>query len=230
MAQNNSWTATIPSDIKPGKYVVRHELIALQFAADGNPQGAGTVTAGAQFYPICLNVEVTGTGTNTPAGVKFPGGYSPSEPGIIYDLFEGLCLLVLREHPLTVSKVQTSISLPALRSTSASTTPLSVPPPSSRKPRFWPARWRPRTSKPSPQRRRSSTRSRRPSTCPAGRRRVPLGRRCRGGKEILGTREVHRTQRGEGLEHALVADCAGEVPRWRRVSEGKETSIGLGND
>lgn len=89
MAQNNSWTVTIPSDIKPGKYVVRHELIALQFASDGNPQGPGTVTAGAQFYPICLNVEVTGTGTQTPAGVKFPGGYSPSEPGIIYNLFDG---------------------------------------------------------------------------------------------------------------------------------------------
>jgi lytic cellulose monooxygenase (C1-hydroxylating) len=90
MAQNNSWTVTIPSDIKPGKYVVRHELIALQFAADGNPKGPGTVTTGAQFYPICLNVDVIGTGTQTPAGVKFPGGYSPSEPGIIYDLFEGV--------------------------------------------------------------------------------------------------------------------------------------------
>jgi hypothetical protein len=89
MAQNNSWTATIPSDIKPGKYVVRHELIALQFASDGNPKGAGSVTAGAQFYPICLNVEVTGTGDRTPAGVRFPGGYKPDESGIIYDLFEG---------------------------------------------------------------------------------------------------------------------------------------------
>jgi lytic cellulose monooxygenase (C1-hydroxylating) len=89
IAENNSWISTIPSDIKPGKYVVRHELIALQFASDGNPEGAGTVTAGAQFYPICLNVEVTGTGTQTPSGVNFPGGYKPSEPGIIYDLFEG---------------------------------------------------------------------------------------------------------------------------------------------
>ncbi|KAF2673860.1 hypothetical protein BT63DRAFT_476317 [Microthyrium microscopicum] len=87
--QNNTWSLTIPSDIKPGKYVVRHELIALQFASAGNPLGAGTTTTGAQLYPICVNVEVTGTGTTTPAGVRFPGAYSPKDPGILYDLYYG---------------------------------------------------------------------------------------------------------------------------------------------
>lgn len=49
--QNNTWTVRIPSDIKPGKYVVRHELIALHFGFSGNPKGAGTASTGAQLYP-----------------------------------------------------------------------------------------------------------------------------------------------------------------------------------
>jgi cellulase len=47
--QNNTWNVNIPSDIKPGKYVVRHEIIALQFGNVGNPGGAGTPNTGAQF-------------------------------------------------------------------------------------------------------------------------------------------------------------------------------------
>jgi hypothetical protein len=87
--QNNSWTVTIPSDIKPGKYVVRHELIALHFGGTGNPQGPGTASSGAQLYPVCVNVQVTGTGTSTPPGVKFPGAYKPTDPGILDNIYYG---------------------------------------------------------------------------------------------------------------------------------------------
>src|SRR5689334_3468942 len=58
----NSWNVQIPSDIKPGLYIVRHELIALHFGGTGNPNGAGTAASGAQLYPVCINVEVLGTG------------------------------------------------------------------------------------------------------------------------------------------------------------------------
>jgi lytic cellulose monooxygenase (C1-hydroxylating) len=87
--QNNSWTVTIPSDLKAGIYVVRHELIALQFGNSGNPNGAGTGKDGAQFYPICVSVQVLGSGSAMPPGVKFPGGYKPNDPGILYNLYSG---------------------------------------------------------------------------------------------------------------------------------------------
>jgi hypothetical protein len=69
--------------------VVRHEIIALQFADKGTPEDAGTTNRGAQFYPICANIEVIGSGTVVAPGVKFPGGYSPREPGILKDIYSG---------------------------------------------------------------------------------------------------------------------------------------------
>jgi hypothetical protein len=41
---------------------------------------------GPQFYMHCFNFKVTGTGTATPKGVKFPGAYHPDDPGLHYDL------------------------------------------------------------------------------------------------------------------------------------------------
>jgi cellulase len=96
--QNNSWTVNIPSDIKPGKYVVRHEIIALQFANKGTPDGVGSTNTGAQFYPICANIEVIGSGMVTPSGVKFPGGYSPRDSGILKDIYSGkICYTTIIE-------------------------------------------------------------------------------------------------------------------------------------
>src|ERR1700709_220022 len=50
--RNNSRTVTIPSDIKPGMYVVRHEIIGLHFAWREN---AAKKTSGAQMYPMCIS-------------------------------------------------------------------------------------------------------------------------------------------------------------------------------
>ncbi|KAF2822518.1 hypothetical protein CC86DRAFT_410117 [Ophiobolus disseminans] len=58
--QNNTWPVTVPETLAAGKYVFRHEIIALHGAGDAN---------GAQNYPQCLNIEVTGSGTAVPAGV-----------------------------------------------------------------------------------------------------------------------------------------------------------------
>jgi hypothetical protein len=78
--ENNTRTVTIPSDIKPGMYIVRHEIIGLHFAWHENKEKK---TSGAQLYPTCLKVQVTGSGTATPPGQKFPGTYYWRDPGIL---------------------------------------------------------------------------------------------------------------------------------------------------
>ena len=73
---NNSWTTTIPANLAPGNYVVRHEIIALQ-----NGQSVG----GAELYPSCLQVTVSGggqSGSPSPT-VKFPGEYTPQDAGLL---------------------------------------------------------------------------------------------------------------------------------------------------
>jgi cellulase len=52
MKDNNTRRVTIPSDIKPGMYIVRHEIIALHFAWKENKEKK---TSGAQFYPTCFS-------------------------------------------------------------------------------------------------------------------------------------------------------------------------------
>jgi lytic cellulose monooxygenase (C1-hydroxylating) len=73
IANNNSWTTTIPSSIAPGKYVLRHEIIALHSANN---------LGGAQNYPQCINVEVTGSGTNSlSSGTSGTKLYTENDPG-----------------------------------------------------------------------------------------------------------------------------------------------------
>jgi len=70
---------TIPSCLKPGYYLVRHETIALH-AASSYP--------GAQFYPGCHQLQVTGSGTKTATSlVAFPGAYKATDPGVTYDAY-----------------------------------------------------------------------------------------------------------------------------------------------
>ncbi|MCJ1442550.1 MAG: hypothetical protein MMC23_003046 [Stictis urceolatum] len=83
IANNNSWTATIPSSIAPGNYVLRHEIIALHSASQAN---------GAQNYPQCINLKITGSGSDnlfssTEAATKF---YTPTDPGIEISIYSPL--------------------------------------------------------------------------------------------------------------------------------------------
>lgn len=83
MKAGGSATYTIPSCITPGYYLVRHEIIALH---------ASYQYPGAQFYPGCHQLKVTGGGSKTPSGlVAFPGAYKGSDPGITYDAYKGMC-------------------------------------------------------------------------------------------------------------------------------------------
>lgn len=76
IGENNTFPVTVPSSLKAGKYVFRHEIIALHSA-----QAEG----GAQNYPQCLNIEVTGSGTESPAGTAGESLYTPTEDGIIFN-------------------------------------------------------------------------------------------------------------------------------------------------
>ncbi|KAF2674415.1 hypothetical protein BT63DRAFT_435525 [Microthyrium microscopicum] len=71
-------TFKLPSDLKPGMYTLRTELVALHYSS----------TQGPQVYPHCFNIYINGTGTATPSGVKFPGGYAAREPGFVTNLFD----------------------------------------------------------------------------------------------------------------------------------------------
>lgn len=78
IANNNTWTVTVPESIAPGQYVLRHEIIALHSAGDVN---------GAQNYPKCINLEVTGSGTATPQGTPANKLYTPTDPGIKVNVY-----------------------------------------------------------------------------------------------------------------------------------------------
>ncbi|KAH7321078.1 glycosyl hydrolase family 61-domain-containing protein [Stachybotrys elegans] len=74
--QNNyttqGWTVTIPRYIKPGNYLIRHEIIMLELLPP-------------QFYPSCGQLSITGEGEELPGQaflVSFPGAYSMKDPGL----------------------------------------------------------------------------------------------------------------------------------------------------
>ncbi|KAI1495984.1 glycosyl hydrolase family 61-domain-containing protein [Biscogniauxia marginata] len=73
---NNTWTTTVPSNLKAGNYVFRHEIIALHGATSEN---------GAQNYPQCFNIAVTGSGTELPEGTLGTALYKVDDPGIMFN-------------------------------------------------------------------------------------------------------------------------------------------------
>ncbi|KAL3481057.1 endoglucanase [Aspergillus californicus] len=86
IAANNSRTVTIPSDIASGNYVLRHEIIALHSAENVD---------GAQNYPQCINLKVTGSGTATPSGTLGTELYKDTDPGIDVNIWNALSSYVI---------------------------------------------------------------------------------------------------------------------------------------
>jgi len=78
VADNSSWTVTIPSTLKAGAYLIRHETMAIH-------------TANApQWYPECGQLLVTGSGTASPSSTymaSIPGVYSMSDPNVDIDVY-----------------------------------------------------------------------------------------------------------------------------------------------
>jgi hypothetical protein len=76
-AGNAGYSYTIPECLASGYYLVRHEIIAV-FVANEYP--------GVQIYPGCHQLEVTSSGTTTVSDlVSFPGAYSSTDAGIVWD-------------------------------------------------------------------------------------------------------------------------------------------------
>ncbi|PSN64964.1 glycoside hydrolase, partial [Corynespora cassiicola Philippines] len=80
IANNNTWPVTVPETLAPGNYVFRHEIIALHGGGDLN---------GAQNYPQCFNIEITGSGTDNPEGVLGTELYTPEDAGIHFSPYQG---------------------------------------------------------------------------------------------------------------------------------------------
>lgn len=75
------YTYTIPACLEDGNYLVRHEIIALHSA---------WAYPGAQFYPGCHQIKVSGGGSTVPSSlVAFPGAYAGDDAGITYDAYKG---------------------------------------------------------------------------------------------------------------------------------------------
>jgi hypothetical protein len=71
---------TLPANLKGGDYLLRHEVIALHMAE---------ALGGAEFFPSCIQITVTGNGTSTATQKEmahFPGAYKSTDPGIHLDV------------------------------------------------------------------------------------------------------------------------------------------------
>ena len=91
IANNQSWTVTIPKSIAPGNYVLRHEIIALHSAGDAN---------GAQNYPQCINLQITGSGSDSPAGIPATQFYKPTDPGILVNIYTTMKKYIIPGPPV----------------------------------------------------------------------------------------------------------------------------------
>lgn len=91
MKNNHTYTFNVPSNLKAGKYVVRHEIISLHFALRGSADAPGTPLNGAEVYPVCFNVDVINEdgGVAAPTVGTFPGIYRRSDPGILTNIYYG---------------------------------------------------------------------------------------------------------------------------------------------
>ncbi|EMR68578.1 putative endoglucanase iv protein [Eutypa lata UCREL1] len=79
IANNFTSSTTIPKNLKAGDYVIRHEIIALHGASSDN---------GAQAYPQCLNLRVSGSGSVSPSGgTAGTSLYKRGDAGIMFNLY-----------------------------------------------------------------------------------------------------------------------------------------------
>ncbi|KAJ7935278.1 glycosyl hydrolase family 61-domain-containing protein [Mycena leptocephala] len=69
----SKWTVKIPSSLKSGQYMIRHELAAVHNPKTSNP------TTGPQMYIACIQLNVVNGGdTSLPAGTQAKSLYDPN--------------------------------------------------------------------------------------------------------------------------------------------------------
>ncbi|KAK2027176.1 hypothetical protein LX32DRAFT_674308 [Colletotrichum zoysiae] len=105
-----TWTLQIPANLAPGNYVLRHEIIALH--SGGNPNGA-------QAYPQCFNLQVTGGGSLSPAGVKGTSLYKANDPGVLFNIYTSP-LVYPMPGPTLVAGLPSTVAQSAARPTATS--------------------------------------------------------------------------------------------------------------
>ncbi|CUA67476.1 hypothetical protein RSOLAG22IIIB_03128 [Rhizoctonia solani] len=101
LAKNNAtWAVNIPKNLAAGEYLLRHEIIALHGGASiggaqctylfhySSMQSQGLMIY-QQVYPVCAQITVTGGGSANPSGLAFPGAYSATDPGILFNPYLG---------------------------------------------------------------------------------------------------------------------------------------------
>lgn len=115
IGNNGTWVVQIPADLETGNYVLRHELIALH--------SAGSVD-GAQNYPQCFNLAVTGTGSLQPTGVLGTKLYQESDPGILFNIYTSPLTYTI-PGPTVVSGLPSSVTQ---RSSTATATSIATVP------------------------------------------------------------------------------------------------------
>jgi cellulase len=75
----------LPANLAAGQYLIRQEIIAhheSETTFDQNP------ARGAQFYPSCIQFEITGSGSAVPdQGFDFNADYTYADPGINFNLY-----------------------------------------------------------------------------------------------------------------------------------------------
>jgi cellulase len=106
---------TIPSDIAPGNYLLRGELIALH--------GAYAVN-GVQPYVGCVELTISGSGAANPAGVAFPGYYTNQDPGMLFSVYQPFTKYIIPGPALYKSGSSSSSGTPTTKPT---TTPSTAP-------------------------------------------------------------------------------------------------------
>ena len=75
----------LPASLKAGKYLVRQEIIGLH---EANVAYSENNARGAQFYPSCVQVDVSGDGTATPnQDFVFKTGYTEQTPGVVFNIY-----------------------------------------------------------------------------------------------------------------------------------------------
>jgi hypothetical protein len=116
----DSWNfVTIPNDIKAGEYLLRHELISLH--------GAHTAAEGAQYYPACIQIKVTGGGNANPATTKATSLYTYNDGLVnIYEPFDKHGIASYKIPGPALYKAGSSGSTPATSKAATSATPSST--------------------------------------------------------------------------------------------------------
>lgn len=85
------WEERIPEKLRPGKYLVRHEVVSLHSA--NKPQ----------FYPECAHLDIRGDGTQVPGKeylVRIPGVWSMDRK------FDGVCVVCGKKEMANESRAR----------------------------------------------------------------------------------------------------------------------------